>query len=260
MSIGATLAEARWQAGLTVGQLSGRTRIREAIIHAIERDDFSLCGGDFYTRGHLRALANEVGADADALVREYDDHHAGVQPVRAASVFKVDMPIKLRDRRTPNWTLAMAVALAVVVVFGVVRVMGGPETAEVDSAAGVKPAAVASSATAKTPAVKTPAVAQPAARPAQGVAPAVNDSLVVLRVTATHSAYVDVRDAKGVQIFEGTIPTGKTSTWMTKDKMRVEFGNAGLVRLEVNGTYLGAPGKLGQIVRETYGPGVPRPR
>ncbi|HYK28025.1 MAG TPA: helix-turn-helix transcriptional regulator, partial [Streptosporangiaceae bacterium] len=52
MSIGGALAEARGQAGLSVTDVSKRTRIRETIIRDIERDEFSTCGGDFYARGH----------------------------------------------------------------------------------------------------------------------------------------------------------------------------------------------------------------
>ena len=64
MSIGAALAEARQRAGLTVAQVSERTRIRETIIRGIEDDDYSACGGDFYARGHIRAIAKVVGTDA----------------------------------------------------------------------------------------------------------------------------------------------------------------------------------------------------
>ena len=72
MSIGEVLAAARRQAGLTITQVSQRTRIRETIIREIERDDFSACGGDFYARGHIRAMARAAGADPEPLVREYD--------------------------------------------------------------------------------------------------------------------------------------------------------------------------------------------
>ena len=78
MSIGAELAEARRQAGLTIEQVSQRTRIRAAIIEGIERDDFSVCGGDFYARGHIRAIARAAGADPEPLVREYDDAREAV--------------------------------------------------------------------------------------------------------------------------------------------------------------------------------------
>jgi cytoskeleton protein RodZ len=73
MGIGAVLANARRRAGLTTAQVSQRTRIREALIEGIERDDFSGCGADFYARGHIRAIARVVGVDPEPLVREYDD-------------------------------------------------------------------------------------------------------------------------------------------------------------------------------------------
>ncbi|MGH3157168.1 MAG: helix-turn-helix domain-containing protein, partial [Streptosporangiaceae bacterium] len=73
MSIGETLAEARRQAGLSVDQLSRQTRIRGTIIRGIEQDDYSACGGDFYTRGHIRAMARAIGADPAPLIREYDE-------------------------------------------------------------------------------------------------------------------------------------------------------------------------------------------
>lgn len=72
MPIGEALAEARRRAGLTVTQVSQRTRIRETIIRGIESDDYSACGGDFYARGHIRAIARVVGADPAPLIEEYD--------------------------------------------------------------------------------------------------------------------------------------------------------------------------------------------
>src|SRR5256885_9561289 len=70
VSIGESLAEARRQAGLTVGQVSHQTRIRESIIRDIEQDDFSACGGDFYARGHIRSIAAVVGTDPVPLRSE----------------------------------------------------------------------------------------------------------------------------------------------------------------------------------------------
>jgi transcriptional regulator with XRE-family HTH domain len=71
--IGPALAEARTEAGMTVEDVSDRTRIRRAIINDIEHDDYSSCGGDFYARGHIRAIAKVVGADPVPLIEEYDE-------------------------------------------------------------------------------------------------------------------------------------------------------------------------------------------
>jgi transcriptional regulator with XRE-family HTH domain len=72
VSIGESLAQARRQAGLTLTQVSQRTRIRETIIAGIEADDYSACGGDFYARGHIRAIARVAGIDSEPLIEEYD--------------------------------------------------------------------------------------------------------------------------------------------------------------------------------------------
>ena len=72
MSIGETLAQSRQRAGLSVAQVSEQTRIRETIIRGVEDDDYSACGGDFYARGHIRAIAQAVGTDPGPLIREYD--------------------------------------------------------------------------------------------------------------------------------------------------------------------------------------------
>ena len=72
MTVGETLTEARYQAGLSVEELSERTRIRGTVIRSIEQDDYGACGGDLYVRGYVRAIAGAVGIDAQPLIREYD--------------------------------------------------------------------------------------------------------------------------------------------------------------------------------------------
>jgi transcriptional regulator with XRE-family HTH domain len=72
VDIGPALAEARTKAGMTIQDVSERTRIRGKLISDIERDDYSACGGDFYTRGHIRAIAKAVGTDPVPLIEQYD--------------------------------------------------------------------------------------------------------------------------------------------------------------------------------------------
>src|SRR3981081_4863717 len=102
MSIGATLAQARRDSGLTVTQVSQRTRIRETIIRGIEQGDFSACGGDFYARGHIRSIAAVVGADPRPPIREYDEAHSAPEAIRAADVFEPSTPIRSKRQRAPT--------------------------------------------------------------------------------------------------------------------------------------------------------------
>src|SRR5258708_15247372 len=115
VSIGEVLASARGQAGLTITQVSQETRIRETIIGGIERDDFSACGGDFYARGHIRAIARTAGADPEPLIREYDSSAGTPQASTAAGVPGPPAPLRLSERRRPNWSVALLVALAAVI-------------------------------------------------------------------------------------------------------------------------------------------------
>jgi cytoskeletal protein RodZ len=113
MTIGETLAEARRSAGLTITQVSERTRVRETIIRGIEEDDYSACGGDFYARGHIRSIARVVGADPVALIAEYDATVRAPEEITAAEALEPVMPIRPVERRGTNWTAILAVAALV---------------------------------------------------------------------------------------------------------------------------------------------------
>jgi cytoskeletal protein RodZ len=83
VTVGETLTEARHQAGLSIDELSERTRIRGTVIRSIEQDDYGACGGDLYVRGYVRAIAGAVGIDAQPLIREYDETRVTSQHGRA---------------------------------------------------------------------------------------------------------------------------------------------------------------------------------
>ena len=112
MSIGEALAEARRQAGLTVGQVGHQTGIPETIITAIEADDYSACGGDSYARGYIRSIARAVGADPEPLIRAYDTAQPGLQPATDDTADPVTVT------GTAEWIWRVWLAVVVVVMGG----------------------------------------------------------------------------------------------------------------------------------------------
>lgn len=226
MSIGDTLAQARRQADLTVTQVSQRTCIRETIIRGIERGDYSACGGDFYARGHIRSIARAVGLDPEPLVREYDQTQGAPQPITAADVFEPATPIKIRERRRPNWTAAMIVALAAVVGFVVYH--------EVSSHSGPSHSPPASSLSAGSHPRPTPTPTQHSTPPATpAVLPYANE--VVITLKANQACWVQLKTANGTQIYEGIVKAGATMNWTEKQAVTLRLGNPGGVTLTVNG-------------------------
>jgi transcriptional regulator with XRE-family HTH domain len=136
VSIGEALAEARGQAGLTVAEVSQRTRIRETIIRGIERDDYSACGGDFYARGNIRSIASVVGADPEPLISEYDAVHRAPGALSAVSLDELVTTARTSAQRRPNWTTVLGLALVVALGFAAYNfISGSPHAASPPPAA-----------------------------------------------------------------------------------------------------------------------------
>jgi len=97
-----------------VSEVSRETRIREAIIWGIEKDDFAACGGDAYARGHIRAIAHAVGTDPDPLIQEYDATVRTIEDIEDVVVLRPGAAARtLRRRRLARTALGLAV-LAIV--------------------------------------------------------------------------------------------------------------------------------------------------
>jgi transcriptional regulator with XRE-family HTH domain len=136
VSIGEALAEARGRAGLTVAEVSQRTRIRETIIRGIERDDYVACGGDFYARGNIRSIANAVGADPELLISEYDAAVRAPGALSAVSLDELVATAQTSARRRPVWAAVLGLALVVALGFAAYNfIWGSPHAASPPSAA-----------------------------------------------------------------------------------------------------------------------------
>ena len=244
MSIGDTLADARRQAGLTVTQVADRTRIRETIIRGIEQDDFSACGGDFYTRGHIRSIASVVGIDPVPLIREYDEAHGAPEAMRAADVFEPSTPLRIKERRSLNWSVAMILALLVIVGYGAYHLVSSSSS----SSSSHGKAAAALAAPTRHP---TPKPSSPSPTPTR-TAPASND--VIIHLTAVEDCWVYLTSDQGNNtIYSGVVSAGSTQTWKETQAVSLRLGNPAGVVLTVNGKKQ-SPG-TSQPVTLTLGPG-----
>jgi cytoskeleton protein RodZ len=123
--VGEALAEARGRAGLTVAEVSQRTRIREPVIRGIEGDNYSACGGDFYARGNIRSIAKAVGADPEPLICEYDAVHRAPGVLSAVSLDELLTRGREPGRRRRSWTVVLGLALIAALGFVGYRFLAG---------------------------------------------------------------------------------------------------------------------------------------
>ena len=169
MSIGATLAAARRRAGLTVGEVSHSTRVTEPIIEGIEQDDYAACGGDFYARGHIRAIARAVGEDPMPLIDEFDSTWRSAKKITAAEAFQPGMPLRKRERRRVGWTAFLAALVLAVVGFAGYKLVSGVGDERPASAAGSRPSPLGTRTS--LPSAATPAVQASTAQAARAATP-----------------------------------------------------------------------------------------
>lgn len=256
LSVGRALRQARIEAGLTVDDVSNATRVRIAIVHAIEQDDFAPCGGHVYARGHIRTLARAVHLDPDPLLARYDAEHGGrPAPTPAAPLFEAE---RIRpERRGPNWTAAMVAAIVAVIGFVGFTVVKGSDgsTAKSQVAEGSTPTASTSAPSASPKNSKT---AEPKSDPSDSAIAAAPQDKVTVQVSAPDGrSWISAKDHNGRLLFDGLLKQGESKTFQDKTKIDLVLGDAGAIQLYVNGKKIDDQFQPGQVERLTYTKGDP---
>ncbi|MFE2040887.1 helix-turn-helix domain-containing protein [Streptomyces sp. NPDC059477] len=256
LSIGRALHQARITAGLTVDDVSTATRVRIAIVHAIEADDFSPCGGDVYARGHLRTLARAVHLDPGPLLAQYDAEHGGrPAPTPAAPLFEAE---RIRpERRGPNWTAAMVAAIVAVIGFaGFTMFKGEADGGSEDQVAG---GTTPSAGTSSSPSAKTSKPADPKADPTESAIAAAPQDKVTVQVSATDGrSWISAKDHNGRLLFDGLLKQGESKTFQDSSKINLVLGDAGAIQMHVNGKKIDEDWQPGAVERLTYTKGDPQ--
>ncbi len=254
--IGRALQQARIAAGLTVDEVSHATRVRIAIVHAIEQDNFAPCGGGVYARGHIRTLARAVHIDPAPLLAQYEAGHGGRAALTAAApLFEAE---RIRpERRGPNWTAAMVAAIVAVIGFvGFTLFSGGDEDGGKTAAAeGSTPT------TGKAPSSK-PKTDKPEADPKSdpsdsAIAAAPRDKVTVQASATEGRSWISAKDHNGRLLFDGLLKQGDTKTFQDKEQIDLVLGDAGAIQLYVNGKEIKDEWRPGAVERLTYTPGDP---
>ncbi|GAA3842414.1 helix-turn-helix domain-containing protein [Streptomyces coacervatus] len=256
LSVGRALKQARLDAGLTVEDVTNATRVRIAIVHAIEADDFAPCGGDVYARGHIRTLAKAVHLDPAPLVARYDAEHGGrPAPTPAAPLFEAE---RIRpERRGPNWTAAMVAAIVAVVGFvGFTAFKGGDDGgAKTQVAEGSTPSTSKSA----KPTPKSSKSDNPKSNPSDSAIAAAPQDKVTVQVSAADGrSWISAKDHNGRLLFDGLLKQGDSKTFQDSEKINLVLGDAGAIQLYVNGKKIEDDFQPGAVERLTYTKGDPQ--
>jgi cytoskeleton protein RodZ len=249
VSVGAALARAREERGLSVEDVSAATRIRGGLIRAIEADDYGPCGGLVYARGHIRSIGHFIGIDPEPLVADFDAEHSidvAAPVVVPAQPTDTDL-VARADRRGPNWTAAMVVVLVVICVVAAVGLLRGGNHPGSPSG----PTANVSA----PPVVSSSSPPAPASPPASAVAQVPTDQAVVLIRVTSDRTWLSVQNFAGRVLFQGLLAGGESRAFRDAKGLRLVIGNAPVVQLVADGREIGAPRSSGNVAHVTVQPG-----
>jgi cytoskeleton protein RodZ len=246
-TIGAALAAARETRGMSVEDVAAATRIRATLVRGIEDDDFSRCGGLVYARGHLKSIAQVVGADPAALVARFDRQYGDPAPKVNSSPLPAYSPAAGTRGPRARWASVAVAVLAVAVVFlGVSWVIGRGQSTPTQQADPTPPPVTTAPVTSVPPVVSTSSKPPP---------PKPTQSGVHLKITAGDGdSWLSVINSAGSEIYRGTLVSGQARQFVDGHSLKIKFGNSRVVTLNLNGQDVGAPQCDRQVCSVEYLP------
>ncbi|MDQ1747747.1 MAG: cytoskeleton protein RodZ [Frankiaceae bacterium] len=248
MSVGADLARARDERGLSVEDVSSATRIRAGLIRAIEADQFEPCGGAVYARGHIRSIARAVGTDPEPLVAEFDRTHVEEPAPVPVPNQPTDPDLAARaDRRRPNWTGAMAAALLVICALAGYGIFKNGTAKPGTSVANDFPTvpSPSTSPTSPSPLASPPPTAVAMVPP--------RDAVVLIRVTGSKT-WLHVETLTHRVLFSAILNHGEARTFRDAHGLTLVIGNAPAVQLVADSQDFGVPRSSGNVAHVTVKP------
>lgn len=266
VDVGGALKAARIAQGLYVPEISYRTRLRAELIEAIERNDFSTCGGDVFARGHVRAIAAALGIDPAPFMEAMGGASAatGLEQAEPESLNIWQMrerAIVPSERRM--WTVLAVVGMVIVAAL-VAYARAGADSAvlEPENLPSVATTGKATVVPEETP-IETPApeptpsetpsteVATSAPTPPQETAVTVIDGAIVLHLDCTQTSWVRITNDRGT-LYEGTMRAGASKVLSSDTDVTVRIGNAAGMALTVNDTAYTSLGGPGVVYTHTF--------
>lgn len=251
--IGAKLRQERVGQGLAISDIARDTRIAPRFLEAIEADDFAHLPGLIFTRNFVRQYALSLKLDPDPLLAELPKQdEASVQlpapPTRPRSSYHRDRAMHSALSSAIWLLIAGGAGLAAYMHFNPsrqARVAATPAAEEARTASTTSPQSTSVQAEAPSP---TPEDTELLVAPAAQSLPVASDPPMPVKVlmTASEKAWVQV-SADGKTTFSGTMQSNETREIDAAEQVKIVTGNAGALKILLNGKELDSLGPLGWV-------------
>ncbi|UCE63202.1 MAG: helix-turn-helix domain-containing protein [Nitrospirota bacterium] len=280
-SVGPLLKHARETQGLSLDQVASVTRIQLKYLQALEEEQFSALPEPVFTKGFVRTYARSLGMDEHDVLRRFSEASNKYFGTGQQEHERVQSTTEEEKRGKPN-RIAMGVLIGVIVL-GLGLYLSRqqqptpaptPETTESPSVSSPLPMGEETetpplpslrehpreqemdigsktiSAEPDLPPVALPTVPDQS-KPVKPKTPSVSTTTgpLLMELEATQLTWVVVK-SDGKEPEEALLQPKQRTTWKANKQFTLTLGNAGGVRVWLNGKSRGPFGKQGQIVRE----------
>jgi cytoskeletal protein RodZ len=287
--LGSRLRAARERRGVSLRQISGKTKISVSALEALERNDVSRLPGGIFSRAFVRSYASEVGLDPDEAIQDFlaqfprdvaAVHHPPADAVE-------DHDAVESDRRTASTFLRLTMIsiplAAAVVYFGTAGRPPAPPVAQ--PPAGDVGSQTEAPATVATAPAAAPAPAEPVARASAPAAPAKQTAptggsvkpavatpqaqapaqaapmepgeeegqRLTIDLTATGPCWVSAT-VDGEKKIERLLQTGERQTLDVARGLSLTAGDASAVKMTINGADARPLGRKNEVVTVRINP------
>ncbi|MDD5644571.1 MAG: DUF4115 domain-containing protein [bacterium] len=237
MSIGKILQEARVKKGISVQQANVATKIKREYIEALESERFELIPSSTYVKGFLKIYGDFLGVDCKKLISEYAIRYAQeetsvIQPEKNIERFQTASGAGLKLSKLGIFIIACVLVLLAVSVIKIVFFSGRSEDKYFKEITSSMPSQYFD---VNTDSVKLPPVTAP-----------LNKNQNEVEVYATENVWMSVW-VDEQEYPAGTLSAGQSEKWNGK-KIHLKIGNAGGLKVRVNGKELAGLGAKGEVI------------
>jgi cytoskeleton protein RodZ len=273
--IGRLLEHKRKEQGLSLEEVEQATKIRKRYLTGIEHDDYAVLPDAVYARGFLKTYANYLGLDGEAFARELKStrkpqrEQRGIdynsrpetdfeQPLMSASGLAGTRKRKVSTSAVVTLLVALLVLAAVI---GALYFVGrGVQASKEDPPAAPPRQEQQNVADREKSAENRRATdddggaeenAEDKEKPAGAGQSVLPDTLQVAIDVKERPSWILIR-ADGTTAYEQIAQPGFSQTFEAERELYIKSGDAGAVKVEINGQDVGALGPAYEIVARNY--------
>jgi cytoskeletal protein RodZ len=251
LTFGEELRRERVIREISLEEISAATKISLRLLVALEASDIAKLPASTFTRGFIRAYARHLGLDPEEMVNAYLQDIKSAVAVEAPSAKKGRPRSRfLRGRRATAGTIVGSVT-TILLLLGLIA---SPERRPLPSrprvAGPIEPVAFKNVSLTSEPA---PAIRE---EPAPIEPPRDPVAQVSLLLECDEDSWAKLT-ADGETVFSGLIRRGESRRFEAREGFRLTLGNAGGVRVTVDGRALDRLGGDGEVVRDLPLPSGP---